>query len=180
MGHAPIRRGDAAPAGPAVKYPRMADPRAGTGREYGCYIGPLGILLLCLWPMATRQAWPWAVSRPSASSPPWATSHRSPWTVMHRLPVMSSMRVPSRFIIPFAFSACLAAGFTLNAIQRWSATHPRRIPARALQVFIWFLVATSLWDSWDVGNASLDGTSRSPRSATAPAAIDLRRRAWSP
>ena len=30
-------------------------------QEYGCYLGPLGVILLCLWLLSARQAWPWAV-----------------------------------------------------------------------------------------------------------------------
>ena len=42
----------------------------------------------------------------------------APWTLMHSLPLMSNMRTPSRFLIPFCFVASLLAGMVLDAIRR--------------------------------------------------------------
>lgn len=127
--------------------------------EYGCYLGPLCILMLAGWPLAARQAWPWAVltlfcAVIAAGSFAWF----APWRVLHRFPVLSNMRVPSRFIIPFAFAACIAAGFALDAIWRWLATWRRSGWRLVAQAFVAVLVAISLADSFDVGNYCLWGT----------------------
>ena len=123
-GPAPAKAATAGPVSPRSRWdmPRFAasmllkrDQRSNTRdwpiqswdwQEYGCYLGPLGVVLLGLWVLSARQAWPWAVVAgfsflAAAGNFAWF----APWTVMHRFPVMSSMRVPSRFVIPFGFAA---------------------------------------------------------------------------
>ena len=127
--------------------------------EYGCYLGPLAVVLLAWSLLVIREAWPWAVLAAfcflsaAGNFAPFA-----PWTLMHYLPVMSSMRVPSRFVIPFAFAACLLAGFTLDALRNRLARSDGAVPGRRLiQLLATILVVISLADSWMVGRASLEG-----------------------
>ncbi|KAJ3055807.1 hypothetical protein HK102_011287, partial [Quaeritorhiza haematococci] len=124
-------------------------------QEYGTYLGPLAILLLAASPLVLRTAWPWIVVAAFCfltavgNFAPFA-----PWALLHKLPVFSNMRVPSRFLMPCAFAACLLAGMVLDAIRH-------RLDARVgghrrwVVVAFGVLVAVALVDSMIVGRRSL-------------------------
>ena len=133
-------------------------PIQGNGwQEYGAYIGPLAILLLAGCPLVLRTAWPWIVVAGFCFLMAVGNFSRfAPWALMHNLPVLSNMRVPSRFLIPFVFAACLLAGMVLDAIRQRLASR-RDGPNRWVDVAAKFLVTAALIDSMTVGRASLQG-----------------------
>ena len=125
--------------------------------EYGAYLGPLAIVLLFGSPLVLRTAWPWIlVAGLCFLTAAGSFSRFAPWALMHNLPVLSNMRIPSRFLIPFVFAACLLAGMVLDAIRQRLASR-RGGPNRWAELAVRLLVTAALIDSIIVGRGSLQG-----------------------
>lgn len=136
-------------------------------QEYGAYLGPLAIVLLAAALRLWRGVWPWmvvaAISLVTAAG---NFAAFAPWTLMHGLPVLSNMRTPTRFLIPFLFAATVIASMSLHAFlsrMRVSSINTkendpsmrgRRLPLRLAYV----VIAVSLGDSFLVARHSITGT----------------------
>jgi len=88
--------------------------------EYGAYIGPIAAALALIGVVKyPHGAAPWIVScvvflvLATGDS-----SVYSPWTLLHKLPVFSSLRVPSRFLVPFTLTIGMLAAFGGEAILK--------------------------------------------------------------
>ena len=141
---------------PAERHSLLSDPVlwvAGIRR----YLGPLAIILLVGSPLVLRTAWPWMlVAAFCFLTAVGNFSRLALWALMHNLPVLSNMRVPSRFLIPFVFAACLLAGMVLDAMRQHLVSR-RDGRRRWVDLAAGLLVTAALIDSMIVGRGSLQG-----------------------
>ena len=95
--------------------------------EFGAYVG-LFVVPAIVGIFATLDALPWIVAAVLMLLV-WRGSPGAlwPWALLHHLPVFSSMRVPSRAIIPFTLTVGVLAGFGLDWIVDRSRRYGRVI-----------------------------------------------------
>jgi hypothetical protein len=136
--------------------------------EYGAYIGPVAVLLLAISPIYVRTAWPWMIVSGCCFLTATGNFARfAPWTLMHDLPVLSNLRVPSRFLIPTVFSACMLCGLVLDNVKR-RLQGGALGGSRWLEVILGLIVTVALLDSFLVGRGSLRGAFPLPPPALEP------------